>query len=70
MLYISFLVFMSLIVMNLLTSLAVIGVESLQEDSHYRILALQIELALDVEFALPMWLKRRVSIHMIFTLPL
>ena len=49
-LYIAFLVFMSLVIMNLLTSLSVSGVETLQKDSQHKILALQINKALDVEF--------------------
>ena len=59
-LYIMFLVFLSLIIMNLLTSLAVSGVETLQEDSKYRMLSLQIKLALNVEFALPVWLQHKL----------
>ena len=57
-LYIAFLIFMSLVIMNLLTSLAVSGVEALEEDSQYRILSLQINLALDVELAMPSVLHR------------
>lgn len=60
-LYIAFLVFMSLVIMNLLTSLAVSGVETLQEDSQYKILALQINLALDVEFAIPEFLHEKLD---------
>ena len=52
-LYIAFLIFMSLVIMNLLTSLAVSGVDTLQMNSKYKILAHQINLALDVEFAVP-----------------
>ena len=60
-LYIAFLIFMSLVILNLLTSLSVSGVETLQKDSQYKILALQINLALDVEFALPTFLHKKVN---------
>ena len=60
-LYFAFLVFMTLVILNLLTSLSVSGVESLQKDSKYKTLALQINIALDVEFAIPPLLHRKLN---------
>ena len=51
--YAMFLILVAIIVMNLITGLAVSDVAKLQQDSSYRMMAMQIDLALDVEFSLP-----------------
>ena len=58
--FIAFLIFLSLIIMNLLTALAIRDVNKLLEDSGYQLISMQIRLALDIEFANPVWCHQRV----------
>jgi hypothetical protein len=57
--YFLFLIFMSIIVMNLMTGLAVRDVAELTKESSYKMMAMQIDFALDVEFALPLCLRKK-----------
>ena len=61
--FIAFLIMISLIVMNLLVGLAVSDVEKLQNNSVYAMFGMQIDLALDVELSLPIWLHSRISAY-------
>ena len=62
-LFVCFLILVSLIVMNLLVGLAVSDVEKLQKNSVYDMMGMQIDLALDVELSLPIWLHKRIQAY-------
>ncbi|KAI0224832.1 ANK_REP_REGION domain-containing protein [Lamellibrachia satsuma] len=57
-LLIAYLVLMSIVVLNLLTALAVDDVNKLREFAKLERIAMQIDLCLDVEVAMPAWLAR------------
>ncbi|XP_031561478.1 transient receptor potential cation channel subfamily A member 1 homolog [Actinia tenebrosa] len=58
-LYVCFLVINCIIIMNLLVGLAVDDIKGVQEKSALKRLAMQVDLVLDVEKALPAMLRRR-----------
>ena len=63
--YAIFLILISIIVMNLLTGLAVSDVVNLQNNASYRVMAKQIDLALDVEFSLPLYFRKKCVVQFI-----
>ncbi len=60
-LFIVFLVVMAIIIMNLLVGLAVDDIKAVQDQAVLKRLAMQVELVLDVERTLPIFLLRRVT---------
>ncbi|CAH1799596.1 unnamed protein product [Owenia fusiformis] len=62
-LFVLFLVLMSIIIMNLLVGLAVDDIKAVQDQAVLKRLAMQVELALDVEGFLPHFIRRRFVLH-------
>ncbi|XP_013406001.1 transient receptor potential cation channel subfamily A member 1 homolog isoform X2 [Lingula anatina] len=60
--FILFLVLMSILIMNLLVGLAVDDIKAVQDQAVLKRLAMQIDLALDVENQIPGFLRRRMVI--------
>uniref|UniRef100_A0A1I8FTD3 Ion_trans domain-containing protein n=1 Tax=Macrostomum lignano TaxID=282301 RepID=A0A1I8FTD3_9PLAT len=60
--FVFFLAIMSIIIMNLLVGLAVDDIKAVQEQASLNRMAMQVELALDVEAILPMVLTRKFVI--------
>ncbi|CAD5117061.1 DgyrCDS5882 [Dimorphilus gyrociliatus] len=58
-LFVFFLILMSVIIMNLLVGLAVDDIKAVQDQAVLKRLAMQVELALDVERILPEFIRRR-----------
>ncbi|XP_074658298.1 transient receptor potential cation channel subfamily A member 1 homolog isoform X1 [Tubulanus polymorphus] len=58
-LFVGFLIVMSIIIMNLLVGLAVDDIKAVQEQAVLKRLAMQVELALEVEGILPQFLRRK-----------
>ncbi|GFS20969.1 transient receptor potential cation channel subfamily A member 1-like protein [Elysia marginata] len=58
--FIIFLVIMTIIIMNLLVGLAVDDIKAVQEQAALKRMAMQVELALDVERVIPNFIRRRV----------
>ncbi|GFO37455.1 transient receptor potential cation channel subfamily a member 1-like protein [Plakobranchus ocellatus] len=58
--FVIFLVIMSIIIMNLLVGLAVDDIKAVQEQAGLKRMAMQVELALDVERIIPNFIRRRV----------
>ncbi|ELT91340.1 hypothetical protein CAPTEDRAFT_201917 [Capitella teleta] len=58
-LFIFFMIFMNIIIMNLLVGLAVDDIKAVQEKAVLKRLAMQVELALDVESIVPQFLRRK-----------
>ncbi|XP_059143881.1 transient receptor potential cation channel subfamily A member 1 homolog isoform X2 [Physella acuta] len=57
--FVFFLIIMSILIMNLLVGLAVDDIKAVQEQAALKRMAMQVELALDVERVLPDFIKRR-----------
>ncbi|ELU03480.1 hypothetical protein CAPTEDRAFT_192646 [Capitella teleta] len=58
-LFIFFMIFMNIIIMNLLVGLAVDDIKAVQDQAVLKRLAMQVELALDVESIVPQFLRRK-----------
>ncbi|KAF5397971.1 transient receptor potential cation channel subfamily A member 1 [Paragonimus heterotremus] len=57
-LFVTFLIVMSIVIMNLLVGLAVDDIKGVQNEATIQRLAMQIQLILDIESLLPHWLRR------------
>ncbi|CAC5420395.1 TRPA1 [Mytilus coruscus] len=62
-LFVVFMVIMSIIIMNLLVGLAVDDIKAVQEQAALKRMAMQVELALDVERLVPEFIRRRFVIQ-------
>ncbi|XP_048240280.1 transient receptor potential cation channel subfamily A member 1 homolog [Haliotis rufescens] len=62
-LFVIFLILMSIIAMNLLVGLAVDDIQSVQGQAALKIMAMQVDLALDVEKSLPDFIRRKTYIR-------
>jgi transient receptor potential cation channel subfamily A protein 1 len=60
--FVLFLILMTVIIMNLLVGLAVDDIKAVQEQAVLKRLAMQVELALDVEALLPHFLRKRTML--------
>ncbi|XP_076812155.1 uncharacterized protein LOC143459076 isoform X2 [Clavelina lepadiformis] len=58
-LFVTFMIIMSIIIMNLLVGLAVDDIKEVQDNAVLESLAMQVKLTLDVEYTLPQFLRRR-----------
>ncbi|KAL5009533.1 hypothetical protein ScPMuIL_011838 [Solemya velum] len=61
-LFVIFMIIMSIIIMNLLVGLAVDDIKAVQEQAALKRMAMQVDLALDVERVLPGFIRRRFVI--------
>ncbi|KAF6772124.1 hypothetical protein AHF37_09065 [Paragonimus kellicotti] len=59
-LFVTFLIVMSIVIMNLLVGLAVDDIKGVQNEATIQRLAMQIQLILDIESLLPHWLRRHL----------
>nr|CAB3267274.1 transient receptor potential cation channel subfamily A member 1 homolog [Phallusia mammillata] len=59
-LFVIFVVIMSIIIMNLLVGLAVDDIKGVQENAEIERLKMQVKLSLDVQYTLPLFIRRRV----------
>nr|CAB3267276.1 transient receptor potential cation channel subfamily A member 1 homolog [Phallusia mammillata] len=59
-LFVIFVIIMSIIIMNLLVGLAVDDIKSVQENAEIERLKMQVKLTLDVQYTLPLFIRRRV----------
>ncbi|KAA3679591.1 uncharacterized protein DEA37_0007144 [Paragonimus westermani] len=57
-LFVTFLIVMSIVIMNLLVGLAVDDIKGVQNEAKIQRLAMQVQLILDIESLLPHWLRR------------
>nr|QQY02505.1 transient receptor potential cation channel 3 [Cryptocotyle lingua] len=60
-LFVTFLIVMTIVIMNLLVGLAVDDIKGVQNQAAVRRLAMQIQLMLDIESVLPHWLRKRFN---------
>ncbi|CAL1538524.1 unnamed protein product, partial [Lymnaea stagnalis] len=58
--FVAFLIIMSIIIMNLLVGLAVDDIKAVQEQAALKRMAMRVELALDVERIIPHFIRRKV----------
>nr|UPO70950.1 sTRP5 [Mesobuthus martensii] len=63
-LFIIFLILMSIIIMNLLVGLAVDDIKGVQEQAELKRLAMKVDLVLSVEHVLPHWALRKCTVRM------
>nr|CAB3267275.1 transient receptor potential cation channel subfamily A member 1 homolog [Phallusia mammillata] len=59
-LFVIFVIIMSIIIMNLLVGLAVDDIKEVQKNAELKGLAMKVKLILDVEYSLPQFIRRRV----------
>nr|CAB3267417.1 ankyrin repeats-like [Phallusia mammillata] len=59
-LFVVFVIIMSIILMNLLVGLAVDDIQGVQENAELEGLAMQVKLTLDVQYSLPLFIRRLV----------
>nr|CAB3267273.1 transient receptor potential cation channel subfamily A member 1 homolog [Phallusia mammillata] len=59
-LFVCFVIVMSIIIMNLLVGLAVDDIKGVQKNAELKSLAMKVKLILDVEYSLPQFIRRRV----------
>ncbi|XP_050696672.1 transient receptor potential cation channel subfamily A member 1 homolog [Eriocheir sinensis] len=62
-LLVAFLVFMSILIMNLLVGLAVDDIKGVQDQAMLEKLAMQTELVLELEMVIPDWVRRRCVVR-------
>ncbi|OON16391.1 hypothetical protein X801_07797, partial [Opisthorchis viverrini] len=60
-LFLTFLIVMTIVIMNLLVGLAVDDIKGVQNQASVKRLAMQIQLILDIESILPHWLRKRFN---------
>jgi len=58
--FVVFVIVMSIVIMNLLIGLAVDDIKEVQDNAELTSLAMQVKLTLDVEYTLPEWLRRKL----------